>query len=242
MTPRTCPRCHATLHTEDATSLVFCWSCGAPQVTLSEELQDQLAQQQPGAAQPPPAEPIADPSGVLWSRAIQLAALAGAVIVALAVLMAVFPTLSLLPLLALFWGIGAPIVLLGVYCARTPQTRVTTGFGAKLGLLSGLAIAFASVSMETLGTLLARFAFHKGADVDTTLNTFFATAQAQTTAQATATADVASMQEFFHWFTVPEFRVGLMLAAGMFFLFFYLFYAALAGAFAGFLRSRAVPR
>ncbi len=243
MTPRTCPRCHSTLHTEDATSLVFCWSCGAPQITLSEELQEQFAQQrlnaQTGGAVALPVEPGTDPNGVLWSRAIQLAGLAGAVIVLLSVVMAAFPNASLPALLALFWGIGSPIILLVIYCARTPLTRVTTGFGAQLGLFSGLSIAIAAVSMQTIVLLLKRFAFHKGAEIDASFDTVFSGLQAQMTAQATASADVATMRQMFHWFTVPEFRIGLLLTGAFSFVCFYLIYAALAGAFAGFLRSRA---
>jgi hypothetical protein len=209
---------------------------------LSEELQEQFAQQQQTAQNSGPValpiEPIADPNGVLWSRAIQLAGLAGLAVIALSLIATVFPPISLL---ALFWGVGAPIILLGIYCARTPLTRVTTGFGAQIGLLSGLSIAIAAVTVQVVAILLSRFALHQGADLDARFNTIFSTLQTQMTAQATASADVAAMQQIFHWVTVPEFRIGLLLAGGFLFVCFYLIYAALAGAFAGFLRSRARP-
>ncbi len=240
MTPRTCPRCRATLHYEDATSLVFCWSCGAPQVYLSEELQEQFAQQQlapqAGDAAAPPIEPITDPTAVVWSRAIQLAGLAGAAAFALSLVTAAFPDAALL---VMFWAMAAPIILMGIYCARTPRTRVTTGFGAQLGLLTGLSIALCSWVMNVIALLLTRFAFHRGSEIDGPLNAFFTTLHSQMLAQSSAQADPAAMQAVFQWFTVPEFRVGLVLAVGLVFFGLYLLYATLAGAFAGLLRSRA---
>ncbi len=240
MTPRTCPRCRATLHSEDANSLVFCWSCGAPQVYLSEELQEQFAQQQlapqPGDAAAPPIEPVTDPTAVVWSRAIQLAGLAGAAVVALLLVAGVVRSLALL---VLFWAMAAPIILMGIYCARTPRTRITAGFGAQLGLLTGLSIAICSCVMNVAGLLLTRFALHQGPDLDAGLNTFFATLHSQMLAQPSAQSDPAAVQAFFQWFNIPEFRVGMVLTGGLIFFGFYLLYATLAGAFAGLLRSRA---
>ncbi len=247
MTPRTCPRCRAALHSEDANSLVYCWSCGAPQVYLSEELQEQFAQQQlapqPGDAAAPPIEPVTDPAAVVWSRAIQLAGLAGAAVLALLLIAGVVRSLALL---VLFWALAAPIILMGIYCARTPRTRITAGFGAQLGLLTGLSIALSSCAMNVAALLLMRFALHQGPDLDAGLNTFFTTLHAQMLAQPSTQSslqtDPAAMQAFFQWFNIPEFRVGLVLTGGFIFFGLYLIYATLAGAFAGLLRSRAKPR
>jgi hypothetical protein len=244
VTPRTCPRCHSTLHTEDANSLVFCWNCGAPQVTLSEELQDQFAQQKLAAEQSGghPAftpEPAADPSAVLWPLVLQLAGLAGVVIFALSLITAAFPPFALVEFL---WIVGAPIILLGIYCARKPLTRITTSFGAKLGLLSGLAIGIAIGVTQTIGFLLARFAFHQGAELDANFATAFANVRAQTLANSTGATDTAALQQIMDKLSIPEFRVGLLLAGSLLFLCLYLLYASLAGAFAGYLRSRAARR
>ncbi len=242
MTPRTCPRCRAALHTEDATSLVFCWNCGAPQVYLSEELQEQFAQQQqlaPGDAVATPIEPVADPAAVVWSRAIRLAGLAGAVIVGLSLITAVFPSMLLL---ALFWAIGAPIILMGIYCARTPRTRITAGFGAQLGLLTGLSIALSSAFMNAIVLLLMRFAFHRGAELDSFIDKIFASAGAASAVPSSGDVAAASKQLADSWSRLPDYRVGAVLASFLMFFALYLVYATLAGAFAGLLRSRAKAR
>ncbi len=243
MTPRTCPRCHATLHTEDANSLVFCWNCGAPQVYLSEELQEQFAQQQlapqAGDAATTPVEPITDPTAVLWSSAIQLAGLAGAAVLALSLVAAVIPPVALL---VAFWAMAAPIIVMGIYCARTPRTRITAGFGARLGLLTGMAISVCSCIMNVGVVLLMRFALHRGAEIDGPLNTSLTTLRDQMLAQPSAQTDPAALQSFFRLLAVPEFRVGLVLTSVVMLLVLYLVYATLAGAFAGLLRSRAKAR
>ncbi len=245
MTPRNCPRCHSPLHVEDSNSLVFCSSCGAPQVTLSEELQDLLAQQQTAAQQQPGAPPafaselLPDPSAVLWPLAIQLAGLAGAAILALSVVTAALPPVGLVEAL---WVVGAPIILMGIYSARKPLTRITTGFGAKLGLLSGLSIGFAIFITQTVGFLIARFALHQGAEIDSTFATTIANVKTQTLANAASSGDTAALQQMLNSLSVPEFRLGLLIGGGLMFLCLYLAYAALAGAFAGFLRSRTAQR
>jgi hypothetical protein len=246
VTQRLCPRCRSVLHTEDDTSLVFCWNCGAPQVQLSEELREQAALQ---AAAPPldPNAPDADlapplpsgvlhpePDAVLWPAAIRLAGLAGAIAAALSVL-----TLAFAPLILLswFWAVSAPIIVLGLYSARLPATRITAAFGAQLGLLTGLAIALANSTLDTLGLFLARFVFHNPALIDTFYNQ--ALAQMQLKAHASGDPDAAAaLTQFLGFFNIPEFRVGMVLSMALVFFAMYLCFSAVGGAFAGFLRSR----
>jgi hypothetical protein len=137
---------------------------------------------------------------------------------------------------------AAPIILIGIYCARTPRTRITAGFGAQFGALTGLAISIGSGVMNVVALLLMRFVFHRGAEIDGPLNTSFSTLHDQMLAQPGAQTDPAALQAFFRLFAVPEFRAGLVLTGGLLFFGLYLFYATLAGAFAGLLRSRAKPR
>ncbi len=243
MTPRTCPRCRAALHSEDANSLVFCWSCGAPQVYLSEELQEQFAQQQmapqPGDAAAPPIEPVTDPTAVVWSRAIQLAGLAGAAALALSLVTAVFPDAALLVLL---WAAAAPIILMGIYCARTPRTRITTGFGARLGLLTGLSITLSTTFMSAVSMLLSRFAFHRGEELDSFIDKMFASAGGTSVMPSSSDVAAASKQLADAWSRLPDYRVGAILASFLMFFVLYLVYATLAGAFAGLLRSSTKAR
>lgn len=239
MTPRICPRCHAVLHREEEGSLVFCWNCGAPQVQLSEELRDQIDQQisaQQSAANPS-AEPIPQPAtpshAIIWRGAIQTAGLAGAVAAALTLISFALPPVSAL---SFMWLISAPIVVLGVYTSRFRKTLITTGFGARLGLLTGLAILVATTTLNTIALVLERFVFHSTAEIDTQIANAFTQMHTSITEQSGPAAKVA-----LDMLTIPEFRAGLLLTSITLGLAFYLAFSATAGAFAGYLRSR-TPR
>ena len=140
---------------------------------LSEELRDQIDQQisaREAAAHPlaeQPLQPVAPSNAVIWRGAIQIAGLAGAVAAALAVLSFALPPVTLL---SLFWFISAPIIGLGVYTSRFHKTRITTGFGARLGLLTGLAILLVTSTLNTIGLVLQRFVFHSTSELDSQID------------------------------------------------------------------------
>jgi hypothetical protein len=237
VTSRICPRCHSTLQNDDSNSLVYCWNCGTPQVSLSEELRDQLEQQQLAAQQPAAetshTDPIADPTAVLWRRAIQLAGLSGAVFTGLSLLSAALPPVLFL---VLIWTLGAPIIVLGIYATRTPRTSITTGFGALLGLLSGLAIAVCGIIFNTVILLFMRFGLHQGGVLDTQATTQLT----QMMLKMNATPEqMSSIQWFIERMKIPEFHAGYTLLGTALVGVMYLVYSSVAGAFAGLLRSRA---
>lgn len=237
--PRICSRCHSVLHREEEGTLVFCWNCGAPQVQLSEELREQIDQQisaQRAEANPPieqAAQPKAPSTAVIWAGAIQLAGLAGAVAAALSLLSFALPPIVLI---SFFWFISAPIIVLGVYTSRFRLTRITTGFGARLGLLTGMAILMATTTLNTIGLVLERFVFHSTADIDLQLTNLFTQMHTTITATSGPAAKVA-----LDMLAIPEFRAGILLTSIAICLGLYLAFSATAGAFAGYLRSRA-PR
>lgn len=239
MTPRICPRCHAVLHREEEGSLVFCWNCGAPQVQLSEELRDQIDQQisaQQSAANPsaePNPQAAAPSNAIIWRGAIQTAGLAGAVAGALTLVSFALPPVSVL---SFMWFISAPIVVLGIYTSRFRKTRITTGFGARLGLLTGLAMLVATTTLNTIALVLERFVFHSTAEIDTQIANVFTQMHTSITAQAGPATKAA-----LDMIAIPEFRAGLLLTSISIGLAFYLAFSATAGAFAGYLRSR-TPR
>lgn len=206
---------------------------------LSEELRDQLDQQitaQQTAADPS-AQPIPSPTAsrhaIVWRGAIQTAGLAGAVAAALALVAFALPPVTLLSFL---WFISAPIVVLGVYSSRFHQTHITTGFGARLGFLTGLAILVVTMTLNTIGLVLERFVFHSTAAVDTQIANLFAQVHTNFAAQSQEAAKMAASI-----LAIPEFRAGILLTSICMFLVLYLIYSATAGAFAGYLRSR-TPR
>lgn len=206
---------------------------------LSEELHLQIDQQISAqqAAANPLAEPIPQPTAagnaVVWRGAIQIAGLAGAVAAALALLSFALPPVTLL---SFFWFISAPIIVMGFYSSRFRKTRITAGFGARLGLLTGLFILIVTSTLNTIGLVLERFVFHSTAELDTQIEKLFAQVQANF-----ATQSQQSVKIMTDMLAIPEFRVGILLSSIFFGLVLYLAYSATAGAFAGYLRSRA-PR
>jgi hypothetical protein len=236
VTQRICSRCHTVLYREDEGSLVFCWNCGAPQVHLSEELREQIERQigaqqtaaDPLAVQLP--QPAPATNAIIWQGAIQCAGLAGAVAGALALVSFALPPVALL---SFFWVISAPIIVLGVYSSRFRKTRITTGFAARLGMLTGLAILVATMTLNTIGLVFERYIFHSTAELDLQLSNLFS--QMRTT--ITATSGPAAKTAL-GMLAIPEYRAGILLSSVALCLVIYLVFSATAGAFAGYLRSR----
>ena len=206
---------------------------------LSEELRDQIDQQisaQQAAANPlaePAPKPIAPSNAIVWRGAIQCAGLAGAIAAALALLSFALPPVTLL---SFFWFVSAPIIVMGIYSSRFRKTLITAGFGARLGLLTGLFILVVTSTLNTIGLVLERFVFHSTGELDTQIEKLFS--QVQTNF---ATQSQQSVKMLNDMLAIPEFRAGILLSSIFFGLVLYLAYSATAGAFAGYLRSRS-PR
>jgi hypothetical protein len=238
VTQRLCPRCHTVLHFEDDASLVFCTNCGAPQVILSEDLLAQAVEQatEQAAAEVPDSalssrlNPPVGPGAVDWLGAIRCAGFAGAAAAALSLLSIPVPAISLI---SFFWALSAPIVVLGIYSSRFKQTKIRPGFGARLGLLSGIAVVVAGSLVNTVELLLRRFVFHKTAAVDSWQAEVFANLHTQLTEQSGPAA-----APFLSFFNIPEFRVGLLIGVFALGATIYLVLSTVGGAFGGLLRSR----
>jgi uncharacterized membrane protein len=232
-----------------------------PQVLLSEELRERFAEQQQTAQQVankpaeetggnvPPVETVADPVAVDWRFALQLTGLAGALVLPLLVLSYVVPPVGLLLSL---WVLGTPIVLMGLYAARKPTTRITTGFGARLGLLSGLSIGLTLLLAMTANLFLGRFVAHEGKTFDQQIRQQMSEAlkrsslatggdgsAADNAANKEAADDMAQLQRELE---IPEFRAGFVLTGLLLAIVFYSVYSSATGAFSGYLRSRAARR
>lgn len=217
---------------EQEGSLIFCFNCGAPQVTVSEELFAE-AQKQRAAVDSGFAAGIlgsAAPDAIVWPAAVRYAALAGAVAAALTLISFALPPVIIV---SWFWAIGAPVVILGVYSAKIKPTRVQAGFGARLGMLCGLAIFFAISAINACYLAVARYAFHGSAQIDAQLAAGFT--QLRTTIQQQGNPAQASALA---WLSIPEDRIGLILITMGFLLLLYLALSAIGGAFAAVLRSR----
>jgi len=239
MSERICPRCHTLLLNEDSGTLIYCSQCGAPQVMLSEELREKAAEDVSAQAAVQSRSDTSgnfaeanltsldsgDPTAVDWTEAVRVAGLGGLIALALGVISIPVEQVGFLSLL---WALIAPIVVLGIYCARRKSTRIRPSFGVRLGLVTGLAIATAMSTVGALEFILSRFVFHRGAEIDASLATIFAQIQQ---------AQAANQQPMPFNLASPEFRVGLFLSCIGIFICFYLGYAMLSGAFGGLMRS-----
>ncbi len=235
MPPRQCPRCHNLLTDSQDGTLVFCSYCGAPQVTVSEELLTQAQKQRAAVDSGFPAgiTASAHPDAVIWPAALRYAALAGLIAAALTLVAFAVPPIILL---AWFWAIGAPVVVLGVYASKLRPAQLRAGFGARLGLLCGIAIAFSMSVINASALVLARYVFHD-TQIDAQLANLFT--QMRTSPQLQGNPAQAAVLSYLN---VPEYRVGLLLIMSGLALVLYLGLSALGGAFAAVLRSRGNAR
>lgn len=230
---------------------MFCSHCGAPQIFLSEQLQSELEDQARTFAEQ--ADAVATsatytgtstggrwhaPFGSgqkrgqhAWTLGVQYAALSAAVALALGLLSLLLPPVSLFLLL---WIVSAPILTVAFLYARpgAPAMR-DLGFAARLGLLTGLLVAVCSSFVFTLNLLLSRYLLHNAAALDAQLSAAFA--QQRTTVLARLGAEAKPTLDLL---TVPEYRVGLLLAVLLLSALFYLLLSTVAGGLAGLLLRR----
>jgi hypothetical protein len=203
---------------------------------LSEDLREQAetANAAPGATVGAgnfaeaglPSLDAGDPTAVDWTEAVRVAGLGGLIALGLGLISMAVPPVVLLDL---FWALIAPIVVLGIYCSRRKHTRIRAGFGARLGLVTGVAIAWAISTVAALQFIIGRFVLHRGPEIDSGMADVFAKLQER---------QAAAQQPMPFNLAIPEFRVGLLLSSISFAICLYLAYAMISGAFGGLLRSR----
>ncbi len=240
----------------DGGQLLYCSNCGAPQIFLSEELQEQTAlevQRYSERATAGPEDPATDlPTEGMsaaerrelrrkrqardgqWPLAVEYALLSGGVALGLdAAGLAFDPIL----LLAWLWAVSAPILVVGFFNAKSrsagTQSGLTPGFAARLGLLTGLLVAVGCAVVLAADLALSRFVFKNGV-VDKQI----AAAIAQLHANAQSQYGSTAAAPMFHLLGIPEFRVGLMLWAGAFSAGLYLLVSVTSAGIAGLLLSR----
>lgn len=256
MIDRPCIRCQHPVLLEDG-HLVYCSQCGAPQIFLSEELQSELAESAraynerrlPGTEEPAESPTSSSDTGQRWSplrriRAgsspnptgpwglgVQYALLSAGVTLALGLASLVLPVVTLLLLL---WVIGAPIVTVAFFQGQSGDAPpADLGFTARLGLLTGLLVTFCCALVFTLSLVLTRFVFHDAAVLDSQLAASFAQQKSLVLSRLGT-----GVQPALDLFTVPEYRVGLLLSVSATSAAVYLVLSTLAGGIAGLLLRR----
>lgn len=194
---------------------------------MSEELQEQAEQQAAGEPSSPPAvvqEQRADMPA--WAGAIRYAGLAVAVAALFAGLSVVLPFVGSFTFL---WMIASPVVVLGLFHGKYPMARITAGFGARVGLVTGLGISVVMLAGNAITLLMMR---------RTHAPDYVAEMVAQLKQQPNALQDPGVMQFIEKVNTTPEYRAGLVLLALGMMVGLLLLATTAAGAFAGFARSR----
>lgn len=246
MTERPCIRCHHLLTLEDG-QLAYCSVCGAPQVFLSEALQEQAAleaqhyQEQAAAAAAPEPEHAANAqlpmsrfaalrriSGAgkgRWPVAVQYALLSSGIALALDLGGIAFPPLLIL---AWLWIVSAPMLTVSFYNAKARHERLSAGFAARLGVLTGLLVTVSCVVVFTVALVMERFVLHNSA-----IDAQMAAMITQLHTQYGSTA-----QPMLRLLNIPEFRVGLLLWTLSFTTGVYLVLSAVTAGFAGLLLGR----
>jgi hypothetical protein len=136
-------------------------------------------------------------------------------------------------LLTIFWVVISPVVVIGIFQARYPLAPITSGFGARLGLLTGLANGLVLSVGTTITFFIARRLGGMG-DFDKQWD--LGLKQVQERMGSQSAADVAALLKMY---SLPEFRAGMMIASAAFCMVLLLAITIVGGAFAGFARSRA---
>jgi hypothetical protein len=195
----TCSRCHQAIPADG----LYCPSCGLPQLVYSSEegaVPSQVNQWD---------TVLHEPGAVEWKPALRVALL-------LAIPAGLIFGTSFLGLLGLVWiaAAAAWVVLLYVRRQRAAKRPVllTTGAGARIGLVTGLITGW--IAFASMGTYLylERFAFHQGKDFDDFWQTFVAQTSLQWQQASAASQDPQTTGAVFKsltaWLLSAEGRAG----------------------------------
>jgi len=176
----TCQRCHQTVEEGKA----FCPSCGLPQLVYTAETTE-------GQGQPERwTEAARDASVVDWKPAIR-AAIVFAVPAGL-----LSSGLSPLSFFGLFWMAAAAAWTVVVYVRGQHPAWITTGAGARIGLVTGLMAVWLAFSLSGGKLFVQRYMLHQATQIDSEWATLVTMSQ-QMTAQWSASlssADAAQAQ------------------------------------------------
>jgi hypothetical protein len=146
----TCTRCHQAVEVDSC----YCPTCGLPQLVYTTEV----------AAGPAPQEKwneaAGDASVVEWKRALRVAFL-------LAVPAGLLSSdVSLAGGLGLFWMVAAAAWAVTIYVRSQRPAWITTGAGARIGVVTGLLAAALAFSITGIWFFLGRSVLHQGGAID----------------------------------------------------------------------------
>lgn len=208
----------------------FCPHCGAPQLTLSLDLQTPDADGPAGETSP--GAPAAQrPEQVDWQMAIRCASAVAAVGGLLCVGALRVPMLT--PASAL-WILCGSMITLGLYQHRRPLAWMDARVGARIGVVVGLCMTVAlAIPMATAG-VVARFWLKTMGGFDAQMAAQFQQVMQRSVQQSGTpypAQTLAMLQS-------PEFRAASVLFSCAFSVVVLLVVSAVGGAFSGLMRTR----
>ena len=175
-------------------------------------------------ALPPPR-----PQGVEWKTAMVCAGGVAALAAVLSIVAAGFPAITVLNWL---WILSGSMTTLALYRRRRPQAQMDARIGARIGLVTGLAlVSFVAVAMVGAG-LVARFGLHTMTGFDAKL------AEQMHLQMDHAMVTNPVPKEMLPFFYSPEFSAGMMLVGMAVVAGVVVVLSAVSGAAGGMLRMR----
>jgi len=221
-----CHRCGGEFTAGHDTS--FCPHCGAPQLYLPDYESTATASGPVFAAVPQ----ALNLKPIDWKMAIRCAALVTGVGVLLCLASIVLPFIGLL---GICWILSASMTTLALYQQRRPVALMNSSIGARIGLTTGLLLIAGLGFAFAIAGVLLRFGTHSMAQFDAQTEAAWAAARATLAASGTQSA------EMLHFYDLPEFRAGMMLAGYGICGVILLLLSTLGGALGGLLRTRRAP-
>ncbi len=223
----TCNRCHQTVQAEDC----FCPACGLPQLVYTAD----APSGQPQLERWP--EAVRDASMVDWKPAMR-AALALAVPAGL-----LSSGLSPVGILGMFWMAAAAAWAVVLYVRSQRPAWITTGAGARIGLVTGLLAAWLAFSISGATLFVERFALHHAILMDAEWKTAVDLSQQMTRQWGAGAGDTAQAQamraQIHQWMLSPWGHAGIQVFGLIGNSIFLLFFAAGGGALGARLLARA---
>ena len=224
---RFCHRCAEELPS-GAAQAVFCPHCGAPQLYLPEQQQEQasilLETATPTGAPPPPL-----PRAIDWKAAMVCGAAVAGMAALLSVGSAGFPAVTVLNWL---WILSGSMITLALYQKKRPLAAMNGRIGARIGLMTGITlVAFVGLTMAIAG-LVARFVLHSMAGFDAALT------EQMHLQMSHALATNPPPKEMLSFFYSPEFSAGMMLTGIAMVAIIVIVLSAISGAAGGVMRTR----
>jgi len=224
----TCNRCHQTVQADNT----FCPTCGLPQLVYAPDSAEGPAQAERWT------EAARDASTIDWKPAMRAAIL-------LAVPAGLLCSgLSPVGFFGLFWMAAAAAWAVVVYVRGQRPAWITTGAGARIGLVTGLLAAWLAFTISGGALFVQRFTLHQSSQIDSEWKTRVETSQ-QMTQQWTSglePSDAAEAQtlrsQVQAWMLSPTGHAGIETFSLAFNAIFLLFFAAGGGALGARLLAR----